>query len=324
MQRPRLLITRRLPEEVHARLRKNYDVTENTDDAPLTREALAQALRKFDAVVPTITDRLDADVLKSAEPFRTRVIANFGAGVEHIDLEAARRANIVVTNTPGALTEATAEVAVLLMLMAARRAGEGERLLRAGRWSGWAPTQLLGQDLRGKTLGLVGFGRIARETARRARALLDVRVAYHSRSRASALDEETLGATYHDSLESLLGASDIVSLHCPGGAATRHLLNRQALGRMKASAILINTARGSVVDERALVDALKDGVIAAAGLDVYEGEPVVHPALLGLENVVLLPHLGSATLQTRTAMGMRAAENLDAFFSGNPPPNRVA
>jgi lactate dehydrogenase-like 2-hydroxyacid dehydrogenase len=323
MQRPRLLITRRLPEEVHARLSNRYEVTANPGDVPLDRETLARALREFDAWLPTITDRIDLELLH-APPFRTRVIANFGAGVEHIDLDAARRANIVVTNTPGALTDATAEIAVLLMLMAARRAGEGERLLRAGVWSGWAPTQLLGQDLRGKTLGLVGFGRIARETARRARALLDVRVAYHSRSRATADDESTLGATYHDSLAALLATSDIVSLHCPGGAATRHLLDRQSLGCMKPTAILINTARGSVVDESALADALSRRVIAAAGLDVYEGEPAVDARLLTLENVVLLPHLGSATRETRTAMGMRAADNLDAFFSGGTPPNRVA
>ena len=323
MQRPRLLITRRLPDAVHERLRERYDVTSNTEDLPLDRQALARALREFDALLPTITDRLDADLLRAA-PCRTRVIANFGAGIEHIDLDAARRAQIVVTNTPGALTEATAEVAVLLMLMAARRAGEGERLLRAGRWRGWAPTQLLGQDLRGRTLGLVGFGRIARETARRARALLDVRVAYHSRSRASADDEATLGATYYDSLAALLAVSDIVSLHCPGGAATRHLLNRQALECMKPNAILVNTARGSVVDEAALAAALSRGVIAAAGLDVYEAEPAVDQALLSLENVVLLPHLGSATVQTRTAMGMRAADNLDAFFDGAAAPNRVA
>jgi lactate dehydrogenase-like 2-hydroxyacid dehydrogenase len=323
MQRPRVLITRRLPDGVHERLRRDYAVTESRDDSALDRESLAKALQEFDALVPTITDRFDAGLLRAA-PFRTRMIANFGAGIEHIDLDAARRANIVVSNTPGALTDATAEVAVLLMLMAARRAGEGERLLRSGRWSGWTPTQLLGQDLRGKTLGLVGFGRIARETARRARALLDVRIAYHSRSRASNVDEEGLGATYHESLAALLGISDIVSLHCPGGAATRHLLNGQAFERMKPSAILINTARGSVVDERALADALSRGVIAAAGLDVYEGEPAVDPVLLELENVVLLPHLGSATLQTRTAMGMQAADNLDAFFSGSPPPNRVA
>ena len=323
MQRPRLLITRRLPEGVHERLRSRYDVTANADDRALDRDALARALRDFDALVPTITDRFDADLLRAA-PLRTRVLANFGAGIEHIDLDAARRAHIVVTNTPGALTEATAEIALLLMLMAARRAGEGERLLRAGHWRGWAPTQLLGQDLRGKTLGLVGFGRIARETARRARALLDVRVAYHSRSRASAVDEAALGATYHDSLAGLLAVADVVSLHCPGGAATRHLLNGQSLACMKPNAILINTARGSVVDESALAEALSRGVIAAAGLDVYEGEPTVHPALLSLDNVVLLPHLGSATLETRTAMGMRAADNLDAFFNGDPPPNRVA
>jgi lactate dehydrogenase-like 2-hydroxyacid dehydrogenase len=183
---------------------------------------------------------------------------------------------------------------------------------------------LLGQDLRGKTLGLVGFGRIARETARRARALLDVRVAYHSRSRSSVNDEAALGATYHDSLAALLAVSDVVSLHCPGGAATRHLLNRQTLECMKPTAVLINTARGSVVDEGALADALSRGVIAGAGLDVYEGEPAVDPALLSLDNVVLLPHLGSATVQTRTAMGIRAADNLDAFFDGVAPPNRVA
>src|SRR6187402_598116 len=240
MQRPRILITRRLPEAVHERLCNRYDVTANADDLPFDREALARALREFDALVPTITDRFDAELLNAA-PFRTGVIANFGAGIEHIDLDAARRANIVVTNTPGALTEATAEIALLLMLMAARRAGEGERLLRTGLWRGWTPTQLLGQDLRGKTLGLIGFGRIARETARRARALLDMRVAYHSRSRASADDEAALGATHHDSLASLLAASDIVSLHCPGGAATRHLLNRQALESMRPTAMLINT-----------------------------------------------------------------------------------
>jgi lactate dehydrogenase-like 2-hydroxyacid dehydrogenase len=317
------LITRRLPDAVHERLRARYDVTLNVEDVPLARSALAGALREFDALVPTITDRIDAGLL-TAGPLKTRIIANFGAGIEHVDLDAARRANIMVTNTPGALTEATAEIAVLLMLMAARRAGEGERMLRAGQWPGWAPTQLLGRDLRGKTLGLVGFGRIARATAGRARALLDVRVAYHSRSRASADDERELGAKYHDSLGELLAASDIVSLHCPGGPETHHLLNREALQRMRPGAILINTARGSVVDEAALADALSRGVISAAGLDVYEDEPRVHPDLLARENVVLLPHLGSATLETRTAMGMRAADNLDAFFTGTPPPNRVA
>jgi len=308
---------------VHERLRRDYDVVENASDASLDRVALAKSLREFDALMPTITDRFDVGLL-GGRPLRTRIIANFGAGTEHIALDAARDAGIVVSNTPGALTEATAEVAVLLMSMVARRAGEGERLLRGGRWTGWAPTQLLGQDLRGKTLGLVGFGRIARETARRARALFDVRIAYHSRSRASKVDEEALAATYHETLAALLGTADIVSLHCPVGTATRHLLNRQAFEQMKPSAILVNTARGSVVDEAALADALSRGTIAGAGLDVYELEPAVNPALLSLENAVLLPHLGSATVQTRTAMGMQAADNLDAFFGGNPPPNRVA
>jgi lactate dehydrogenase-like 2-hydroxyacid dehydrogenase len=323
MQRPRLLITRRLPEAVHERLRSGYDLTINEDDRPLGRDELARALRDHDALMPTITDRFDGDLLQ-ASASSARILANFGAGIEHIDLAAAKRQGIVVTNTPGALTDATAETALLLMLMTARRAGEGERLLRAGAWRGWAPTQLLGQDLRGKVLGLVGFGRIARETARRARALLDVRIAYHSRTRVSADEEAEFDATYHDSLASLLAAADIVSLHCPGGEATRHLMNAGTFERMRPTAILINTARGSVVDEAALATALASGTIAAAGLDVYEAEPAVHPALRSLENIVLLPHLGSATLPTRTAMGMQAADNLDAFFRGNAPPNRVA
>jgi lactate dehydrogenase-like 2-hydroxyacid dehydrogenase len=317
------LITRRLPEAVQQRLTERYEVTASEDDRPLDAQALTQALRDFDALAPTITDKIDAGRLQGA-PLRTRIIANFGAGVEHIDLEAATRANIVVTNTPDALTEATAELALLLMLMTARRAGEGERMLRAGTWKGWAPTQMLGTALRGKTLGLVGFGRIAKETARLARAALDVQIAYYSRKRAATSEESTLGAVYHATLRELLAASDIVSLHCPGGVATRHLINADTLGCMKPSAILVNTARGSVVDESALAEALAQRTIAAVGLDVYEHEPAVHDALLGLANVVLLPHLGSATLSTRTAMGMQVADNLDAFFSGNEPPNRVA
>jgi lactate dehydrogenase-like 2-hydroxyacid dehydrogenase len=323
MSRPSLLITRRLPASVLERLRASYDVTVNPEDRPLGREALLMALRSFDALSLTITDKLDAALLLNSG-LKTRIIANFGAGFEHIDLDAARRANLVVTNTPDALTDATAELTILLILMAARRAGEGERLLREGKWTGWAPTQLLGIDVKGKTLGLVGFGRIAKETARRVRAALGMRIAYHSRSRASADEESSLGAEHHATLESLLGASDVISLHCPGGAATRHLINANTLARMKSTAILINTARGSVVDEEALAKALAQGQIAAAGLDVYEREPAVSPALRELENVVLLPHLGSATLEARTAMGMQMADNLDSFFSGRTPPNRVA
>jgi lactate dehydrogenase-like 2-hydroxyacid dehydrogenase len=323
MSGPTLLITRRLPASVLERLRASYEVTVNPDDRPLGREALLMALRSFDALSPTITDKLDAALLLNSG-LRTRVIANFGAGVEHIDLAAATQAGLIVTNTPDALTDATAELTILLILMASRRAGEGERLLREGKWTGWAPTQLLGMDVKGKTLGLIGFGRIAKEAARRARAALGMRIAYHSRSRASVEEESALGAEHHATLEGLLAASDVVSLHCPGGAATRHLINASTLSRMKSTAILINTARGSVVDEDALASALAQRQIAAAGLDVYEREPAVSPALQELENVVLLPHLGSATLEARTAMGMQMADNLDSFFAGRIPPNRVA
>ena len=323
MPRSSLLITRRLPASVLARLRATYDVTVNPDDRSLGREGLLSALRSYDALSPTITDKLDADLLQTPG-LKARIIANFGAGFEHIDLAAAKRANIVVTNTPDALTDATAELTILLILMVSRRAGEGERAVRAGRWTGWTPTQLLGTDVKGKTLGLVGFGRIAKEAARRARAAMGMRIAYHSRSRAAADEEAALGAEHHSSLDSLLAASDVVSLHCPGGEATRHLINAQTLARMKSTAILINTARGSVVDEEALATALAQRQIAAAGLDVYEREPAVPASLQELENIVLLPHLGSATLEARTAMGMQMADNLDSFFDGKPPPNRVA
>ncbi|MFL6549277.1 MAG: 2-hydroxyacid dehydrogenase [Povalibacter sp.] len=323
MTRPTLLVTRHLPDRVLERLQANYETTLSRDDLPLSADQLADAFQKYDALSPTITDRIQAPMFASSS-LKTRIIANFGAGVEHIDIASAQRAGVVVTNTPDALTEATAELAILLMLMTARRAGEGERLLRAGKWTGWTPTQLLGSDLRGKTLGLVGFGRIAKETARRARAVFDINVAYYSRTRAALPEEEALGARYHHSLQSLLAEADIVSLHCPGGSATYHLIDAQALAHMKPTSILINTARGSVVDAQALSDALRTGRIAAAGLDVYEGEPKVSPSLMELENAVLLPHLGSATLQARTAMGMQMADNLDAFFAGRPPPNRVA
>jgi len=322
MSPPSLLITRSLPATVLLRLQASYAVTVNSGQA-LDTDALRAALQSYDALSPTITDKLDAGLLQ-AEGLKTRIIANFGAGFEHIDLPAAKRANLVVTNTPDALTDATAELTLLLILMASRRAGEGERVLRAGQWTGWAPTQLLGTDVKGKTLGLVGFGRIAKEAARRIRTALGMRIAYHSRTRAAADEEGALDAAYHASLESLLAVADVVSLHCPGGAATRHLIDAEALARMKPTAILINTARGSVVDEAALATALAGRQIAAAGLDVYEREPTVPAALRELENVVLLPHLGSATLEARTAMGMQMADNLDAFFAGRTPPNRVA
>jgi lactate dehydrogenase-like 2-hydroxyacid dehydrogenase len=313
--KPRLLVTRRWPAEVEAYLAGRYDVTLNTDDRPLARGDLADAMRRYDAICPTITDRFDPDLL--ATPGATvRILANFGAGIEHVDLDAARAAGIAITNTPDALTDATADLAILLMLMVARRAGEGEREVRAGRWAGWRPTHLIGRGLAGRTLGLVGYGRIARAVAGRAQAF-GMTVRHYSRRPGGE-------PGYEATLETLATEADILSLHVPGGTETRHLVDAALLARMKPDAILINTARGSVVDEAALADALSQGRLAGAGLDVYEREPAVHPALLACENAVLLPHLGSATIETRTAMGMQAAANLDAFFAGREPPNLVA
>ena len=317
--KPKILISRRWPLAVETRLSARYDVTLNETDTPLTLDQLRAAMTEYDALCPTVSDKVPAEVL-SVPGGRVRIVANYGAGYEHIDLEAARAAGLVVTNTPDVLTDATAELALLLMLMAARRAGEGERELRAGEWRGWRPTNLLGQSLAGKTLGLVGYGRIARATAERAKALLGMSIAYHSRRRAE--DEE--GAVYFDSLEGLAEVADVLSLHTPGGPQTHHMINAGLLKRMKPGAILINTARGSVVNEEDLAQALNDGVIGGAGLDVYQGEPAINPALLAAPNAVLLPHLGSATLETRTAMGMRVADNLDRFFDGEPLLDRVA
>ncbi len=319
---PRVLITRRLPETVEARIAARYETVLNPGDTALDSAALARAMIEYDAIVPTITDRIDAALLSMPDA-RVKMIANFGAGVEHIDLNAAKVAGIAVSNTPGALTEATAELAITLMLMASRRAGEGEREVRAGRWTGWRPTHLVGQGLSGKTLGLVGFGRIAQATAARACAL-GMGIRYHSRTPAAAELEAEYSATRDETLEVLAASSDVLSVHVPGGAQTRHLIDARILRVMRPSAILINTARGPVVDEDALAAALAKGEISGAGLDVYEQEPRVHPELLASERAVLLPHLGSATIEARTAMGMQAADNLDAFFLGQTCPNRVA
>lgn len=318
----RILVTRRLPDTVEQHLSRCCEVSLNPSDAALTRQALAAALREYDVLLPTITDRLDGELLVPGT--KVKLIANFGAGVEHIDLAAAKTAGIAVTNTPDALTDTTAELAITLMLMAVRRAGEGERLLRAGEWCGWAPTSMMGQGLSGKLLGLIGFGRIARATATRARAF-GMRIGYFTRSPvADDGGADDSGAERFSSLEALVQTADVLSLHVPGGAATWHMVDGALLVRMKPTAILVNTARGSVVDEAALAVALREGRIAAAGLDVFEAEPIVHPGLLDLENVVLLPHLGSATLETRTAMGMQAAANIEAFLAGKDMPNRVA
>ena len=321
---PSLLVTRRLPDSAERALAERFDVTLDPTDAPLDAAALADGVRSFDAILATVTDRLTSDVL-AATPRRVRIVANFGVGVNHIAVDAARAAGIVVTNTPDVLTDDTADLALALMLMAARGLGAGERLVRAGRWDGWGPTRLMGTSLRGKTLGIVGFGRIGQATARRAALALGMRVTWWGPRPSASADAAAreIGATRATSLDSLLAASDVVSLHCPATPETRHLVGARELARMKRSAILVNTARGDVVDEAALAAALRDGTITAAGLDVFEAEPRVHPALLTLENVVLLPHLGSATVETRTAMGMRALANLEAFFAGEEPPDRV-
>lgn len=324
MSKPKLLLTRRWPREVEHYLSQRYDVTLNEHDTPMDPSALQVALATHDAICPTVTDKLNAEVLGAAAGGKLRVLGNYGVGVSHIDLQACRRLGIVVTNTPDVLTDATAEIAIALMLMVARRAGEGERQVREHRWEGWAPTRMIGAAVTGKTLGLVGFGRIGQATARKAHHGFDMRVLYFARKRAPADIEAATGGQYCAVLEDLLEACDFVSLHCPGGPETRHLLNAVRLGRLKRSAFLINTARGEVVDEAALAAALRTGALAGAGLDVYEHEPRVPEAFLGLENVVLLPHLGSATLETRVAMGMRVAENLDRFFAGLEPDDRVA
>ena len=318
VNKPRILVTRKWPEGVEALIAQRYDATFNDSDVALTSAQLAAAMRDFDAICPTITDRLDASILGVAGR-RVQIIANYGAGVDHIDLAAARAAGIVVTNTPGVLTDATADIAITLMLMTTRRAGEGERELRAGQWTGWRPTHLLGTSLRGKTLGLVGFGRIAQAMAERARFGFGMDIVYFSRRPGAQEDEQRLGARFVPSLVDLVAQSDVVSLHIPGGAETRNIIDAAIFAHMAPHAILINTARGDVVDEGALIDALEAGRIGGAGLDVFAGEPHVSQRLRDAPNTVLLPHLGSATRETREAMGMRALANLDDWREGRTP-----
>jgi lactate dehydrogenase-like 2-hydroxyacid dehydrogenase len=317
-----VVVTRRLPEPVEEALRRDFDVRLNQEDRPLGSDGLQEALRSSDALLCTVSDRLTAEVL-SAEPLRAKLLANFGVGFNHIDTAAAKARGLAVTNTPDVLTEATADLAITLLLMVSRRAGEGERHLRSRAWTGWRPTHMMGTQVSGKVLGLVGMGRIARAVARRAHQGFGMRVIFHDPYPPTPAEAAALGAEPRSTLDQVLEESDFVSLHCPAMPETRHLMNRDRLARMRRSAFLINTARGDVVDEAALVEALKSGAIAGAGLDVYEREPEVSPPLLAMENVVLLPHLGSATRETRVAMGMRALENLRLFFSGAPLRDRV-
>lgn len=321
--RPKVIVTGRLPEGVEREVCSRFDAQLNIDDRPFTARELQQALQSADALLTTVADRITAEVLE-VEGRRANIIANYGVGYNHIDVAAAKRLGITVTNTPDILTDCTADLAIMLMLMVARRAGEGERLVRAGQWTSWRPTHMIGTRVSGKTLGIIGMGRIGRATARRAQHGLGMKVVFFNRSRVPAEALEGLDATQCDSIEDVLAQSDFVSLHCPSGDETRHLMNAARLAAMQPHAFLVNTARGDVVDEEALVAALSRSQIAGAGLDVYEHEPRVPAALLTMENVVLLPHLGSATLETRVGMGLMAADNLSAFFAGQVPPNKVA
>ena len=321
--RPLVIVTRRLPAEVEEALAVSFAVRCNPEDRQYHRADLRAALLEADGLLCTLTDPLDASVL-SGGPFRAGILANFGVGTNHIALEAARTAGLVVTNTPGALTDCTADLAIALMLMVLRRLGEGERMLRAGAWPGWHPTHLLGRSVSGRTLGIVGFGRIGQAVARRASRGLGMRVLALAHRPLAAEVLLACGAEPVAGLDALLEQSDVISLHLPLVDATRHLIDAARLRRMRPDAVLINTSRGEVVDEAALAEALHGGTLGGAGLDVYEQEPQVHPDLLTAPNTVLLPHLGSATLETRTAMGLRAVENLRAFFRGEAPPDRVA
>jgi glyoxylate reductase len=314
-----VIATRRLPKAVEARMALLSDARLRRDDAPLGRDALAKALQGCDVLVPTVTDRIDAALIAQAGE-RLRLIANFGAGTDHIDLAAAADREILVSNTPDVLTEDTADLIMALILAVARGLGSGERLLRAGGWTGWAPTNLMGRSLTGKALGIVGMGRIGRATARRA-AACGMRIHYHNRHPLS--DAQEAGALYWPDLDAMLRDMDAVTLSCPLSAATRHLIDARRLALMKPGAFLINAARGGIVDEQALIDALSRGVIAAAGLDVHAGEPEIDPRLLALPNVTLLPHLGSATIESRNAMGEKVIANILAMAAGEDLPDRV-
>ena len=318
----RVLVTRLWPEEVERALQDRFEVVLNAADRALSPSELAQAAAEFDVICPTVSDRVDAAVIGGGD--RLKLIANYGVGIDHIDLEAARAKGIAVSNTPDVLTDATADLAMTLLLMAARRAGQAERELRAGRWRGWRPTHLIGSSLTGKVLGLVGMGRIAIATARRAKHGFGMRIAYYGRHACDPAVAAELEAEFFPDLHELLGASDFVSLHVPGGEETANLIDAKALAAMKSGSYLINTARGGIVDHDALAQALRTRRLAGAGLDVYPQEPHVPEALMELENVVLLPHLGSANAETRIAMGMKALANVEAFARGEPLPDRIA
>ncbi len=320
-KKPLVVVTRKLPDVIETRMMELFDTKLNLDDHPLSKAELIEAVRQADVLVPTITDRIDAVIMSQAGP-NLKLIANFGTGVDHIDLASARSRGISVTNTPGVLTEDTADMTMAMILAAARRLGEGERLMRAGTWAGWSPTFMLGHRIWGKRLGIVGMGRIGQAVARRAKAF-GMSIHYHNRKRVHPDIETELEATYWESLDQMLARMDVITIHCPHTPATFHLLSARRLKLLPPHAYVVNTARGEIVDENALTRMLARGELAGAALDVFEHEPAVNPKLVELDNVVLLPHLGSATLEGRVDMGEKVIINIKTFADGHNPPDRV-
>jgi glyoxylate reductase len=320
-KKPLVIVTRKLPDAIETRMMELFNTRLNHDDHPFTQAELIEAVIAADVLVPTVTDRIDSRVLAQANP-NLRLIASFGTGVDHIDLATARQRGITVTSTPGVLTEDTADMTMALILGTARRLSEGERVIRSGKWAGWSPTWMLGHRIWGKRLGIIGMGRIGQAVARRAKAF-GLSIHYHNRNRVHEQVEAELEATYWESLDQMLARMDIVSVNCPHTPATYHLLSARRLKQLPAHAIVVNTARGEVIDENALTRMLVAGELAGAGLDVFEHEPAVNPKLLELDNVVLLPHMGSATIEGRLDMGEKVLINIKTFVDGHRPPDRV-
>ncbi|KAF0222298.1 MAG: glyoxylate [Rhodospirillaceae bacterium] len=320
-KKPLVVVTRKLPDAIETRMMELFDTRLNLDDKPMNKAELIEAVKTADVLVPTITDRIDAAILSQAGP-NLKLIANFGTGVDHIDLASARQRSVTVTNTPGVLTEDTADMTMALILAVPRRLAEGERLLRSEKWNGWSPTHMLGHRIWGKRLGVIGMGRIGQAVARRAKAF-GMSIHYHNRKRLHPELEAELEATYWESLDQMLARMDVVTIHCPHTPATFHLLSARRLALLQPHAYVINTSRGEIVDENALTRMLSRGELAGAGLDVFEHEPAVNPKLLGLDNVVLLPHLGSATIEGRMDMGEKVIINIKTFADGHNPPDRV-
>ena len=317
----KVILTRRLPDSVETRMRELFDAVLNEFDQPFTQAQLIDAVKTADVLVPTVTDNLNSSIIEQAGP-RLRLIASFGTGVDHIDVNAAREKGITVTNTPGVLSEDTADVAMALILAVPRRIVQGDTKIRSGQWDGWSPTGMLGHRINGKRLGIIGMGSIGQAIARRAKAF-GMSIHYHNRKAVHPSTEAELEATYWENVEQMLPRVDIISVNCPSTTATHHLLNAHRLGLLSSHSYLVNTGRGDVIDELALIELLKQKKIAGAGLDVYENEPIVKSELFDLPNVVLLPHIGSATIEGRHAMGDKVIINIQTFLDGHTPPDRV-